>query len=739
MKRNTKRIAAFFLSVSLAVSGCGAGDGNGAAGNGIESSGTESVGSSGTEGTGNGGSSGTESTGSTGTEGGQPTVETVGKLYLQERNSIPFTEPEDGYRSAGCFYDTMDGKFYLFRAEEPVEEVAEGPRVQRICVQTYDGKSQTLEQRILTPEINVSEKFKVHSVGLTSEGELSLKLSCIRGEENVFFLVKTDMDGNVLETMDPFPDEAQYPWNRTSFLGNGVFHLPDGRTVLCEGSGEDPIVDLFWFDGGETAQRFDRLEYGAPWALTCDGDGLLYYVMGGILCRKDLEKNTLDELFKLSENGITNFNNLGLFFNEEGNLLLCSPEQDELFIYVLSDQRIVSDGEILLACPNGTSGMEYIQRKASTFSYDIGGASIHIEDETGEDYRNRIIAEMTAGKGPDMLLLYQDDLKLLTEKGYLSDLSDMIPADIKAEMIPSVFEMGTVDGKLTGITPQVEFSTLVTGSQTWEKDRWNIFEFLELAQSKADWEMLASFMNSNMGTYVLFYKMFGDGMAGSSLLDLEQGVCRFDSQEFVDILDICKKYSEKNVTLDTDEVNALLKEGEIAAKYVTVYNLADFSELMGQHSKDFRLVGFPVQEGIGNFVTPYSFQYLAVNANSAHKEEIAEFIAYLLNYENQFSVQGCSVRLDVIRDSVIPDEYFGYVLDDHTYGVRPLTLKPDGNSWLEEFIDFVKNTQPEPALPGEITKIMGSELSAYFEEGRSAEETAANIQNRVQLYLDELK
>lgn len=720
IKGDSKRTAVLFLIICLLLSGCGADDGSGT-GDSIE----------------NNRSSDTESNGSSGAESGQPPMNSANKLYLQDRKSLPYAEPENGYRSAGCFYDTMDGRFYLFRAEEPVEE-ADGPRVQRICMQVYDSKSQTLEQRILTPEISDHEEFMIHSVGLTSEGELSLKLSCIRGEDNIFFLVKTDLDGNVLETVDPFPDEAQYPWNKSPFWGTSVFHLPDGRTVLCGDIGEDLEVDLLWFDG-KAAQKFDRLDCGAPSALTCDENGLLYYVAGGILWRRDLEKNTLDELFRLSENGITNFNNMGLLFNEEGDLLLCCSEQEELFIYVLSNQRVASDVEILMACPDGTSGMEYIQRKASTFSYDTGGALIHIEDETGEDYRNRIVAELTAGAGPDMLMIMEDDLRLLTEKGYLSDLSDMIPADVKAEMIPSVLEMGTVDGKLTGITPQVEFSTLVTGNQTWEKDRWNIFEFLELAQSKEDWEILASHMNTNMGCYMLFYTMFGDGMVGSSLLDLEQGVCRFDSQEFIDILEICKKYSEKSVKLDAAEVNALLKEGKIAAKYSVIYNIVDFSELMGQYSKDCRLVGFPVQEGSGNYVTPYSFRYLAVNANSTHKEEIAEFIAYLLDYENQFSVNGCSVRLDVIRDGVTPDEYFGYVLDDHTYGVQRLTLKPNGDPWLEEFIDFVKNTQPEPFLPDEITNIIGSELSAYFEEGRSAQKTAANIQNRVQLYLDEMK
>lgn len=737
-----RKMIAMLLAFSLLLSGCGADDGKSPAANdGLGSAENSVIENSGNTEAENGGNTGADNSGSTG-ENNRPNPGAADKLYLQERKSIPFAEPEEGYQSVGCFYDTLDGKFYLFRAEEPVEAETSGSvKVQRICMQVYDSGSQTLEQRILTPEISGHEEYQVWSAGLTPEGELSLKMSYINGKENLFFLVKTDLDGNVLETAEPFPDETYYPWNKMSFLGKGAFHLPDGRTVLCgEGreSGNSFVVDLLWFDGKST-QAFAQLDVGSPCAFSCDGDGLLYYVAGGALYRRDPVKDTPDDLFRLSDNGITNFYNMGMLFDEEGNILLCIPEQEALDIYVLSDQRTVSDAELLVACPDGTIGMEYIKRKASTFSYDTGGPSIYIEEAEGEDYRNRIIADMTAGKGPDMLLLKQDDLVLLTEKGYLSDLSDMIPADVKAELIPSVLEIGTVDGKLTGITPQVEFRTLITGSKTWEKDRWNITEFLELVQSKEDWEILASYLGSNMNCYTLFYWIFGSGIVNSSLLDLEQGICHFDSEEFVNILEVCKKYGEKNVKLEANEVNALLKEGEIAAKCVNIYDLAYFSDLMSQYGEGYRFVGFPVQEGIGTQISPYSFRYLAVNANSQYKEEIAEFIAYLLDYENQFSVNGCSVRLDVIRDRVVPHETFGYVINDDYGFVQPLSLKPDGTSWVAEFIDFVKSAQPEAAIPDEISEIMGSELPTFFEEGRSARETAENIQNRVQLYLDEKK
>ena len=60
-----------------------------------------------------------------------------------------------------------------------------------------------------------------------------------------------------------------------------------------------------------------------------------------------------------------------------------------------------------------------------------------------------------------MLLLSRNDIALLAEKGYLCDLSALIPEDIKTQMIPAVLELGTVNGRLVALTPQVEkFSKL---------------------------------------------------------------------------------------------------------------------------------------------------------------------------------------------------------------------------------------------------------------------------------------
>ena len=65
-------------------------------------------------------------------------------------------------------------------------------------------------------------------------------------------------------------------------------------------------------------------------------------------------------------------------------------------------------------------------------------------------------------------------------------------------------------------------------------------------------------------------------------------------------------------------------------------------------------------------------------------------------------------------------------------------LKPDGTTYLEEFLDFVDICVAGDKWSLGIEQILEEELESYFQGDKSAQKAAELIQNRVQLYLDEL-
>ena len=619
----------------------------------------------------------------------------------------------------------------------------------QLSVQVYDCDTKKIEKTVFTLEIPGYEDGTAVSVNLTARRELSLKLKR-QESDNPFFLVKMDLQGNVLEVEETFPSIDDYPWNQDYQAMNRAFPLTDGSAILSIWDDVNQVSVLTRFDEESgTKKPLGKLEREFLNSVCCDEEGILYYYssLTGSIIRWDVKKDVKEELTEsLYQEGITIHGTAGLIWNAQGELLLCDLEQDNTSLYVLTREKPVSEEEIRLACVQEPIQTGYLQESTSVFSRENGGIPIVIEGPSGSDstdYRNRIFADLLAGKGPEILYLSYEDMEILQEKGLLCDLSEMISEETLNQMIPGAIELGRVNGHLAGITPEVAFSTMITANNTWEADNWTISQFTKLLKEKENCDWPVSFFDERVDYYTLFWMIFGNDLSHSPFLDLEEGKSYFDSQEFIDILNLCKKYGQpSSETRSKDERTRMLRDGESLAAINFVYmGIRDFSDMMLSCGEDCHIVGFPGEKGSCSFIQNYSQGYLAININAQHKEEIKDYINYLLSYEKQHEVMGGSVRLDVIRDSIKYDSYsnkLGQRISVEPNGpIVSIALKPDGTSFLEEYLEFVQSCEPNPERIPQLTEIIGNELLGCFEGDKSVENTAAAIQNRVQLYLDE--
>lgn len=664
-------------------------------------------------------------------------------LYVREINSINFERPEEGYKVSSVFYDFMDGKVWMFRMEIPDEGEAAGK--QRVCMQIYETTEKKVERYVLTPEIPGHDEYWISSAGLTDQGEISFKMWEKKGEENFYFAVKTDMQGKVLEVTEPFPEEEEYPWNVEVFSEIRTFHLQDGRTVVSRWDEAGQTSVLTWFGGEKAGQELGRLEGEKPGALCIGEAGALYCLAGDSLICWDTEKDLKEELFCLHENGVAVSEDSGLFMADNGDLVMCRINEGEALAYVLTDEEITYDEKIRLSwMVDLGEPTRYFAKCAGNYARETGGLPVTLEKEQAkyyEDYRNRIFAELAVGRGPDILYLTREDLQLLAEKGGLCDLSGMIPEEVKEVMIPAALELGVVDGTMVGFTPQVEFLSLMTAERIWAEESWSLDEFLETAESVEDWEIMIWYLGGDLAGTALLDILMSD-TDNTSLLDLEQGISYLNSEKFMRILELCKKRGQNNRETDRAEFIDLMKEGKGMAEWRWISDLSSFSGIMESYGEGCNLVGYPSEGGSGNYARAgYPYGYLAVNANSEHKDEIGKFFAYLLDYDKQFSVDGCSVRMDVICDSVLYDPIQGYRMrisdNPENMMTRSLDVKEDGSTWLDEYLEFLENCRPQPFMPQQISRIIAEEAEVYYKGDKSAEETADIIHRRVQLYLEE--
>lgn len=731
----------------LLLTGCGKGDGSGSAadsgpvkGSSGATMNSDNTGSSdAAEGSGNTGVSGENIGAAQNGNGIEPS------LWVNKKETIPFEAPEAGYQEGIFTYASLGNSVYLMRTEYPNNGGAT-----RLCVQIYDSNTKETEKNIFTLEIPGHEDGDIVSMDLTTDRELSFKLMK-SDSENDYFLVKTDLQGTVLEVAETFPNEEDYPWNQEDPLLNRAFPLTDGSVILSlwDNGKQTSVLTRFDMESGEK-KPMGTLDGDMLNAICCDEEGSLYYYSTtGCIIRWDVEKDVKEELTRpLQKEGINIYGTAGLIWNTQGELLLCDLGRDRASYYVLTKEKPVSEKEIRLACVQDPYNTDYMQRMTALFS---GGQEVSITMEglyesDYTDYRNRIFAELVAGKGPEILFLSYEDMEILEDKGLLCNLSEMISEDTLSQMIPAAIELGRVNGRLTGITPEVCFSTVFTGNVTWKTDSWTISEFTDLLQERDNWDWPVSFSSDRISYYTLFWMMFCNDLSHSPFLNLEQGKCYFDSQEFIDILNLCKKYGQpSSATRSLGERTQMLREGECLASISYMYDgFESFSNTMLAYGDSCHIIGFPGEDGSSSFIQNYSQGYLAVNINAEHKDEIKDYLNFLLSYEKQYEVNSNSVRLDVIRDSIVTIDYYGGEkgLGQRTSvepdgPIRDIPLKPDGTSFLEEYLEFVQNCKPDPVRNPHLSEIIGDELLSCFEGGKSADDAAAAIQNRIQLYLDE--
>lgn len=354
--------------------------------------------------------------------------------------------------------------------------------------------------------------------------------------------------------------------------------------------------------------------------------------------------------------------------------------------------------------------------------------------------RDRVFMELTAGKGPELMWVLEEDMYVLQEKGLLMDLSELMPEDAREQIVPAVIQSGTVNDQLVGIKLYVLFDMMMVSDALWEGDFWTREDILEIMESREEWNPVINDDGYAIDPYELLSRVLLTDLDGSEFLDVERRYCNFDSPEFIRLLEVCKKYGrQQSEKLDGEEYGRQLENGESIAWTGTV-SFLDFSSNMSMYGDNAHLVGFPTGEGGKNYITADN-TFLVVNAQATHVDEIKGLLAYLLSYDEQFNDSDMTIRKDVMKDSVVYHEFLKkYVLkisakEDTTMNID---LKPDGTSWIEEYLALVETCKPAQNWRYTMVgTILSEELQPYFAGDKGAKEVAGIIQSRMQLYLNE--
>ncbi|MCL2050186.1 MAG: extracellular solute-binding protein [Lachnospiraceae bacterium] len=343
--------------------------------------------------------------------------------------------------------------------------------------------------------------------------------------------------------------------------------------------------------------------------------------------------------------------------------------------------------------------------------------------------------DIIVGKGPDILLLPQDlSFGAYVIQGAFKDLYPYLLADEDFDMAnyrENVFRAYEMEGGLYGIPLSFYVEALYGRASELEgKNSWNIDEFIDFADRFPD--SLIFQHPTKTAVLDICLKANGKNMVDWSSIDP-----KFDRELLVKILEFANRFIDADRYSDERMVSERISGGDIhlMAGYAspnTQYEMEIFGNRISH-------IGYPSENTSGYLIS--SNEVVAISSKCQYTGTAWQFISYLLSDEFQsqlfypVKLSSLSNYLDYAKKgygggtiSIIDDGI------DVSYEVRGAT-----DDEINLFLSLLEAASEIRIFDQQIDGIIKEEAGAFFAGNKAVEEVALVIENRVGIYIKELK
>lgn len=482
--------------------------------------------------------------------------------------------------------------------------------------------------------------------------------------------------------------------------------------------------------------------YGGSDLYWCDFDAVYSY---------DIESNTTEKIFTLSDSGLPSSAAEYIFPDGEGGFIFAGIDlrSSDPVITAVSQKEIPSSEnarkEITAAGLYSDISTE-IEYQTAEFNRTSPDIKVSLKKYRTED---ELSADMLAGQLKDIILSGDTDIGNgnFISKGVYADMGEFMDNDgelSREDFIPNVINAFERDGKLYTFTDSFMVQTALC-KNSFAKDKQSMtFDDIDkiAAELPAGTEI---FPGCDKNT--LLYDLLT--ISGNRFIDRKSGSCSFDSEDFTGLLKFADKHGlsevDDNYFENFDLFNTFSEESGI----MLITYLTDFRDIHYYEHNMFNstlsAAGIPCMSGTGSAIDPNTV--FGINASSGNAEDCWKYIRTLLRPEYQDHTSSFPVRKDSFekksKEAIekTPDQnedYYvlcsiGYMM----YGLSPEFNFKIEQSDADKISDAVYSAKVLSFADSKITEIITEEASAFFSGAKTAEEAAAMIQNRVTLYLSE--
>lgn len=536
--------------------------------------------------------------------------------------------------------------------------------------------------------------------------------------------------------------------------------LSDGK--ICITYGHSNRVNEIAFIDNESLEIISKTQIEFYPSLLCEQSGKCMVSDGNYLYTFDNSKNCIEKYCDLGKHHLKSECIRDVFFEDEKMFVVyCDILNDSKNVRViefeaqndnvpskpLEVENYDEEGKriIFLYSPDGN----YYVRSSfgdviEEFNLENAEYSVELIEEEAD-----IDITVDSKISPDIFVCMSSvGITNYASKGYLVDLWPYIDDSqflSREDFIEPVKKLYETDGHLFAITNQLSIKGLRVSDVGADFDgSWTVEEFLEWLSKHKDIRSSSGFEQA----YAIWLSLPG---IVEDYVDIEAQKAYFDTNRFINILNMTRKLS---FDLESKEMYDILADSSAIYEvnkhpYLTSHTIGSVDIMAKEDAilgKKMEFIGYPSDSEIAQGVIT-SLYNMAIVSQSGCKEGAFEFVEFWLKYQ-QKQVELYKESSQMYRLNYFPSlkSVFEETLNAQA-GEQYLYAGNNDEDVLEyevtsEYIDKVKemieNARPETYEQLQIREIVAEELDAFFAGAKDAETTAEIIQNRVQLYLDEI-
>ncbi len=467
-----------------------------------------------------------------------------------------------------------------------------------------------------------------------------------------------------------------------------------------------------------------------------DGVQLVY---GGLIGTCDLKNGTNQPLFDTA--GWTETGRLLHVTRTGDDACLCFIHDEETAALTVKQVRRTKQQKQLITVARAENNA-FVNQTIAAFNRSSREYYAASRSYFGDQALLRLNMDINSGKAPDVISLHLFPYEAYAKQGILMDLQPLVEktyADGELHT-PALDAMRAADGKLYRIAPIYNIRALAVAEDIRPGERWSLEDMYAILEEYPEMTffpgatgdaMLRTFLPPAMGTFI----------------DEAAGTCSFDSPAFQRLLEqireICARPQAEGAHLYQTHQALLLP--------IDLFSFRDYQSLVPAGMAP---IGFPADEGTG--VTLFSVVQFGICSATEKPDASWAFLQALLSETVQDGTDWLPLRTSSLEKLAgkaaeqLPGTVVSSYVDPEgaaagtnmemvtreTGTVEAMTAEQiEDVWWLLNHIDGVAVS----AVSDEIMAIVREEAAACLLGGRSAEDVAAIIQNRVSTFLAETR